>query len=507
MISFDWQILKNGNDIRGVANDGIIGEKPTMTVEKVTSIGQGFVRWLRNKNCLTNHRIAIGMDCRITSPMFMTALEESITAMGCDVLNCGLSSTPAMMASTNMDELNIDAAIMITGSHLPFNRNGLKFFYNNSGITKDELSEILLFAALGNNEHHPSPGNVHIANILALYSLRFKNMIIEHLAEGADDAQQPLKGLKIVVDAGNGVGAFFARRVLKPLGADISDSQFLIPDGRFPNHKPNPEDYEAMRSIVTAVNYAKADLGILFDADVDRVAIVDNEGRAISRNELVALAAAMVLEEHPGSAVVTDSITSTGLGHFITNILGGTHIRYQRGYNNVINEAKRLNDNQQECWLAVETSGHVAFKENAFSDDGAYFATKLIIKLAKLKRTGQQLYSLIEQLPVPMESTEIRLNIHGNDFSRIAHETLSGLRQFVTQIKGWVEVNQNYEGLRVMCNNEDEKGWFLIRLSLHDPVMPLNIETDITGGTTVIINKLKMFFRNVSMIDSTALYK
>lgn len=507
MISFDWQILKNGSDIRGVAMDGIIGEKPTMTVDKVSSIGQGFVRWLKNKNGLTNHRIAIGMDCRITSPMFLETLEESITAMGCDVLNCGMASTPAMMASTQMKELNIDGAIMITGSHLPFNRNGLKFFYNNLGITKEELSEILLCATLGSNEQHPTPGNIYITNLLAMYSQRLKDMICSQLANYTDEGALPLQGLKIVIDAGNGVGAFFANRVLKPLGADISESQFLIPDGRFPNHSPNPEDYEAMRSIVTAVNYAKADLGILFDADVDRVAIVDNEGRQIGRNELVALASAMVLEEHPKTAVVTDSITSTGLGHFITNVLGGTHIRYQRGHNNVINEAKRLNNNGQECWLAAETSGHVAFKDNNFSDDGAYFTTKLIIKLAQLKHSGQQLFSLIEQLPVPQESTEIRLNIQGNDFSRIAHETLSGLRQFVTQINGWVEVNQNYEGLRVMCNNDDEKGWFLIRLSLHDPVMPLNIESDIKGGTSVIVNKLKMFFRNVRQIDSSTLYK
>lgn len=506
-MAFDGHILWNGSDLRGVATDGIIGEKTTMTVENVAAIGQGFIRWLNEQGRLHSRRIAIGMDCRITSPMFLETLEESITDMGCDVLNCGLASTPAMMASTKMSELNVDAAIMITGSHLPFNRNGLKLFYNNANVTRDELSEILIHTALGGNERHHTPGNVHICNLIALYSKRLKDMIVDMAPINTDNPTLPLQGMKIVVDAGNGAGAFFANRVLKPLGADISGSQFLTPDGRFPNHAPNPEDYEAMRAIVTAVGYAKADLGILFDADVDRVAIVDGEGRAISRNELVALASAMILEEHPKTAVVTDSITSTGLGHFITNILGGTHVRFQRGYSNVIKEAKRLNDNGQECWLAVETSGHVALKENDFCDDGAYFATKLIIKLAHLKQENRPFYSLIEELPVPAESVEKRLNIQNNDFSRIAHDTLSGLRQFVTQIKGWVEVNQNYEGLRVMCNNDDERGWFLIRLSLHDPVLPLNIESDIEGGTSVIISKLKMYFRNIRHIDSTPLYK
>lgn len=507
MIAFDWQILKNGSDIRGVATDGIIGEKVTMTIDKVASIGQGYIRWLANQGRLHSQRIAIGMDCRITSPMFLEALEESITAMGCDVLNCGLASTPAMMASTEMKELNVDAAIMITGSHLPFNRNGMKFFYNNRGISKDDLSEILLFSALGSNDQHPTIGNIHITNLMSIYSQRLRDKIISELASESEDPSQPLKGLKIVVDAGNGVGAFFANKVLKPLGADVSGSQFLIPDGRFPNHVPNPEDYEAMRAITTAVKYHNADIGILFDADVDRVAIVDCDGRSISRNELVATASALVLEEHPNTTVVTDSITSTGLSHFIASNLGGRHVRFQRGYNNVINEAKRLNDIGEECWLAVETSGHVAFKENSFSDDGAYFATKLIIKMARLKKQGLQLYSLIESLTVPLESVELRLNIKGNDFNRVAQETMSGLRQYVTQVRGWEEVNQNYEGLRVICNNDNEKGWFLIRLSLHDPVMPLNIESDIEGGIDVIISKLKMFFRNSTHIDSSKLYR
>lgn len=504
MVSYDWLQLQNGADIRGVAAEGIIGESVTLTTDKVYALGQGFVLWLWEQLGKHPLRIAVGADCRLTGPHFVETLEKAITEMNCDVLNCGLSSTPSMMLSTKLPEVRADGAIMVTGSHMAFNRNGLKFFTMGQDITREQMSEIIEFAASKHSvETHR--GSVHIMNLQSVYSSGLRRMIVESMAEYGN-THHPLEGLKIVVDAGNGAGSFYAQRVLRPLGADILASLFMNPDGRFPNHMPNPEDYEAMRSVADAVALSGADMGILFDSDVDRIAIVDSEGRFINRNELVAMASAIVLEEHPATSIVTDSITSNGLSRFIVDILGGIHHRYQRGYRNVINEAKRLNAAGQPCWLAVETSGHAAFKENSFYDDGAYFATKLVIKLAQLKHQGKTLFSLIERLPVPLESNEYRLNILDDDFSRVASETMVSLRQFVSQISGWEEVPQNYEGLRVMCNNDYEKGWFIIRQSLHDPVMPLNIECDISGGTIAIIKKLKLFFRNIRTIDSSQLF-
>lgn len=506
MVGTEWTQLQNGADIRGVAAEGIIGEEVTLTSEKVAALGRGFVQWLWQRYGKHPMRIVIGTDSRMTGPKFLEDLESSITAIGCEVLNCGLSSTPSILLSTKLPEVRADGAIMltVTGSHMAFNDNGMKFFTGGQDITKEDLTAIIEFAAAPYNEKVTNEGQVHIFNLQAVYSAGLRRMISEALPR--PEGQRPLEGLKIIVDAGNGAGAFYAQRVLRHMGADVSDSQFLYPDGRFSNHSPNPDDYEAMRSLSAAVKIHHADLGILFDSDVDRMAIVDNDGRNINRNELVALAAAIVLEEHPGTAIVTDSITSNGLGHFITKVLGGQHHRYQRGYRNVINEAKRLNCNNKPCWLAVETSGHAAFKENSFYDDGAYFATKIVIKLAQLKREGKTLFSLIEQLPVPEESIEFRLDILDADFSRIATETLDSLRTFITQISGWEEENQNYEGLRVLCTNEYEQGWFIIRQSLHDAVMPINIESDIKGGTEAIIKKLRLFFRNIQTIDSMQLF-
>ena len=133
----------------------------------------------------------------------------------------------------------------------------------------------------------------------------------------APDYDHPLAGLHIVVDAGNGAGGFYAWDVLEPLGADISGSQFLEPDGMFPNHIPNPENETAMASICQAVKASGADLGVIFDTDVDRAGAVDKNGREINRNRIIALISAILLQEHPGTAIVTDSITSSGLKAFI----------------------------------------------------------------------------------------------------------------------------------------------------------------------------------------------
>lgn len=514
MADMSLSILQNGSDIRGIAAEGIIGESVTLTEEKVSRLGLGFVAWLRKQpigavaqqQANRRLRIAIGMDGRLTGPAFAEALQQSIAGTGCDVLNCGLASTPAMLQSTILDEIKADGAIMITGSHMRFNRNGLKFFANGQEIDKAQLTEIIELASGAKPSAAEKRGNIHICNLLSVYCNYLRKKICDELEPIAGNPQRPLTGLKIVVDAGNGAGGFFATRVLLPLGADITGSQFLAPDGRFPNHIPDPEDYEAMRSVRGAVNYAGADMGILFDSDVDRAAFVDDEGHVINRNEFVAMVAAITLSEHPHTSIVTDSITSSGLTVFVRDILGAHQCRFQRGYRNVINEAIRKNNAGNPCWLAVETSGHAAFKENHFCDDAAYLATKVIIKLAQLKHEGKRLYSLIDRLPVPIESREFRLRILDEDFTRAAQKTLDGMRQFVSQTETWEEVHQNHEGLRVMCNGEGESGWFLMRQSLHSPVMVINLEADKPGGMKAIVHKLKRYFRNVASIDSGILY-
>ena len=142
----------------------------------------------------------------------------------------------------------------------------------------------------------------------------------------------------------------------------------------FPNHIPNPENEDAMRSICAAVRNNNADLGIIFDTDVDRAGCVGADGEEINRNRLIALAAYMVSGEKGGATIVTDSVTSDGLREYLENTLNDTHYRYRRGYKNVINKAIELCRDGINCPLAIETSGHAALRENYFLDDGAYFS-------------------------------------------------------------------------------------------------------------------------------------
>jgi len=499
----DWKKLQNGSDIRGVALAGVAGENVNLTPEVAEVLGKSFAIWLVGKG-FKNPRVAIGTDSRVTGPMLKRAFSEGLTALGVNVVDCGLASTPAMFMACIDEKMKVDGAVMLTASHLPFNRNGMKFFTDRGGFDKQDINDLLKIAAGGSFPGSITSGGVEDVDFISVYA----GILVNKIRKGVNDREryeQPLGGLKIIVDAGNGAGGFFAHKVLVPLGADIEGSQFLEPDGHFPNHVPNPEDNEAMEAISTAVRRTGADLGVIFDTDVDRTAIVDASGKAISRNELIALISAVILDEHPGSVIVTDSITSAGLKWFIENELGGIHHRYKRGYKNVINESKRLNEEGSASWLAIETSGHAALKENYFLDDGAYLVAKLLIKMARMRNENRSLTSLIENMPVPADSREFRLPLTSEDFHEYGNKIISFIEAMALKEPDWTLQEPNYEGIRILCSNPQEKGWFLLRLSLHDPLMPLNIESDVEGGVKAMATRLGQLLKEFEYLDTSSL--
>lgn len=490
-----WLNVKNGTDIRGVAVEN--EDRPVnLTEEMVKSIGKAFVVLIskkKNKD-LKELKLSIGMDSRITSEKLKEILMTEIKTLGCTIYDCGICSTPAMFMTTVLEGYKFDGAIEITASHLPYYYNGFKFFTDKGGFESGDVTELLEIAEQGDFPQSSLSGKVITVDFMEVYSEFLRNKIID----GIDDNKnklKPLKGFKIVVDAGNGVGGFFVERILSKLGADISGSQFLEPDGTFPNHIPNPENKKAMEAIREATLKNDADLGIIFDTDVDRAAIVDNKGSEINRNLIIALSSAIVLEEYPGSIVVTDSVTSNGLKKFI-EAKGGVHHRFKRGYKNVINEAIRFNKEGKESHLAIETSGHAALKENYFLDDGAYLVAKILIKMAKLRNEGgKTLSDLIADLEVPYESVEQRIKINCEDFKNYGLSVLEDIKEYVEGVSGWNMEPNNFEGVRVNCDKKNGNGWFLLRLSLHEPVMPLNIESDEEGGANKIIPKLTEFLK------------
>lgn len=497
MKNIDFKKFKSGTDIRGIAVD-TPEHKTDLTNEAITAMTGGFARWLTGKTGKSPEalKVAVGHDSRISADRISSAVANALSLAGINVLLCGLSSTPAMFMSTV--DGGADAAIQITASHHPYERNGLKFFTKDGGLEGEDISAILEYAAL-ELPAADKAGNVESFDYMPRYAEILRNMICDSLGVTAQD--KPLSGFRFAVDAGNGAGGFYALDVLEPLGADISGSRYLEPDGMFPNHIPNPENAQAMAAVTEATVESGADLGIIFDTDVDRAGCVDSSGREINRNSLIALAATIALEGNEGGTVVTDSVTSSGLKVFINEQLGGVHHRFKRGYKNVINEAIRLNNEGINCPLAIETSGHAALRENYFLDDGAYLITKIIIKLAKLRREGKELSDLIGTLSKPAEELEIRFSITEPDFKAYGAGVLDELEKYAAEISDFEIADDNREGLRVSADGG--KSWFLLRMSVHDPIMPLNIESDIPGGAHRLARRISEFFIRFDGLDTT----
>ncbi len=501
--------VQNGNDVRGtvIATDT---EKQTLSGPIVTCIARAFAGFLAEKcgKTVSGLRIGVGHDSRVTADLITAACIAGLS--GAKVYDCALITTPAMFQSTILPKSDFDGAIMITASHLPFNRNGLKFFTKDGALAKAELTKILDEAAVLAAEYaEPDPDT--LLNIDALPKgtippepFDMKAVYCGHMMDvirrevSSDDYDHPLKGLHIVEDAGNGAAGFFATDILEPLGADISGSVYLEPDGTFPNHVPNPENHAAMEAARKATLDAKADLGVIFDCDGDRGAVVFSDGTEVNRNTLIALLSVIIAGQAPGSTIVTDSVTSDELAVFLTEELGLKHLRFKRGYKNVIDKGIELNNAGEVCELAIETSGHGAFKENYFSDDGAYIATKIICRMAKLRKEGKKIESLIEKLGHPAEAAEIRLKITEPDFKAYGQQVLDDFKVFCAADPRFRIVSPNHEGVRVAFDDKEVKGWLLIRLSLHDPVIPINLESKEPGGVEILKARIKPFIASHS---------
>lgn len=493
--------LQNGTDVRGVACEGVPGEEITLTEEVAENIAKAFCVWLLSRTGKTSVTVAVGYDSRITANSLCNAVANGILSTGHNVVLTGLSTTPSMFMLLKEENLDFSCqgSIMITASHLPFNRNGLKFFSPQGGLEKADVTEILTLAA-NYRFSEGVTGNKSYYNYLDLYA----SSLVEQVRRATGE-EKPLFGKKIVVDAGNGAGGFFVDKVLAPLGANTDGSQFLEPDGHFPNHIPNPENNEAMQFICTAVKNAKADFGIIFDTDVDRASAVDKWGNEINRNRLIALISAILLEEKKGT-IVTDSVTSDGLTKFIES-KGGRHHRFKRGYKNVINEAIRLNAAGEYTPLAIETSGHAAFKENYFLDDGAYLITRLLVALAKAAKENRELTDLISELEMPAESLEIRVKfVGGCDFKTLGQKLIKDFENYVRNLSYAELAKNNYEGCRVALSKNFGDGWALVRLSLHDPVLPINVESNTPHGCLTSLKILYYFLRKYPFLDVTPLF-
>ncbi len=484
----DLMYLKSGTDIRGTALEKD-GKSIDLTDERLMSITNSFVVFLKNKLGKEDVSVAVGYDSRLSSPRIAETVVSTLLSLNVNVYDSGLSSTPAMFMS--IINFNIDASIEITASHLPMEMNGLKFFTRDGGFSGDDIKEILSYA----ESNTYSFGEITSSASSIPNMEKYCHNLCEMIKKGvnAEDYEKPLKNLKVVVDAGNGVGSFYAEKVLKVLGADTDGSRYLEPDGNFPNHIPNPENKVAMASICEAVKESGADFGVIFDTDCDRAACVDKNGNEINRNKLVALSAYIALRGKEGGVIVTDSVTSDGLNEFIEKDLKGIHHRFKRGYKNVIDEAIRLKGEGKWAPLAIETSGHAAYEENYYLDDGAYLITKIIIELARLSKCGKSIDDIIKILKTPLEEKEIRVKISLSDFKDYGLSVIDDFKALCEETDGISVSPVNHEGVRVNFNETAGDGWQLLRMSVHEPLLVLNCESNKNGGVSQMMSFFKGF--------------
>ncbi|KAG2611046.1 hypothetical protein PVAP13_4KG114900 [Panicum virgatum] len=440
--------LQNGPDVRGMALEGEKGRPVDLTPLAVEVVAESFGEWLREELQRPEGeelRVSVGCDPRLSGARLSAALFAGLARAGCSVFDMGLATTPACFMSTILPRFNYDASIMMTASHLPYTRNGLKFFTKRGGLTSVDVEKICNRAAqkyvarkmgLGSRG---TPPVVMRVDLMSAYSQHLRDIIKQRVAHPTH-YDTPLKGFKVIVNAGNGCGGFFTWDVLEKLGADTTGSLHLEPDGMFPNHMPNPEDATAMSLTRDAVLAHGADLGVVFDTDVDRSGVVDDTGAAINGDRLIALMSAIVLDEHPGTMVVTDARASDGLTRFIAS-RGGHHCLYRVGYRNVIDKGVQLNNDGVETHLMMETTGHGALKENYFLDDGAYMVVKIVIEMVRMKLAELDggVGSLIMDLEEPAESVLLRMNILGEPKHAKQRGTMA-----VEAFKNYIQVNLKF---------------------------------------------------------------
>lgn len=493
-------VLQNGSDIRGIA---IATDEyaVNLTTQATQNIVRGLIHWLIQDSGLAQIyqqgqlTIGIGRDSRLSGSDLVSTFTEEAVRLGIQMIDFGIATTPALFMSTQYPQFKCHAGVMITASHLPYYFNGIKIFSANGGAEHDDIDFIL-----SHYEDLPSSrlGSVTQADLMTPYA----QDLVTKIRQACKGQEKPLSGLKIIVDAGNGAGGFFAGKVLAELGADTTGSQFLDPDGTFPNHIPNPDNKEAMESIRQAVLKQGADLGIIFDTDVDRAALVTKSGSILNRNNLIAVLSQIILAEHPGTSIVTNSPTTEHLKVFIEG-LGGKQIRYISGYRNVINKALETNKAGIDCQLAIETSGHAAFKENYFLDDGTYVAAKILMLLPKLQAQGQSLDDLIAQLKQPVETQEVRFKLESPDYRKLGEQVIAALRQ--TQFEGFTFNPENEEGVRFDLTAPYGEGWLLLRMSLHEPLLVLQVENDQAGHIPAVLQTISTFLDKYPTVNQEKL--
>jgi len=426
------QSLFRAYDVRGV-----VGE--TLTTQIAQLLGQAVGTLVQEQG---GQRVAVACDARLSSPDLITALNRGLQSTGCAVLDIGQAPTPLLYFA--MHTQAVQAGIMVTGSHNPSDYNGFKIVAGDRVLDGEELQAVR--QRMLDGVFQQGKGSVERVDLIGQY------------VEAVVNELQLARPLKVVVDAGNGVAGELAIATFEALGCEVLPL-FCEPDGRFPNHHPDPGQPENLSALMREVQAQGADIGFAFDGDGDRLGVVDDGGGSVWPDAVLMLLAADVLGRHPGVDILYDVKSSRHLASFILSH-GGRPIMWKSGHSRM--RAKML---ETGALLGGEFSGHVFIKERWFGfDDAVYAAARLLEILALEPRSSREVFAELPSSPATPEYQLMLKEGQSRELMRAldAHKVFDDARL--------VEL----DGLRVEFAN----GWGVIRPSNTTPSLTFRFEAD-----------------------------
>jgi len=416
---------------------GLVGQE--LTPETVEVLGKGMGTYFRRHG---KREVALGRDCRLSSPSFAEALTRGLLTTGCSVVDLGIIPTPLLYFT--MYEKKKEAGVMITGSHNPPEYNGFKM---NLGTETLYGETIQVIRALIDMEDFTldAPGTRTSYDIVPEY--------IDYCVKNIRLARK----LKVVVDAGNGTGGVVAVPIFERLGVEVIPL-FCEMDGRFPNHHPDPTLPEAMQPLVAKVAETGADAGIAYDGDADRIGVVDDKGQIIWGDMLMILFSRDILPSHPGAAIISE-VKATKLLYQEIERLGGRGIMWKTGHSLIKKKIK-----EEKALLAGEMSGHIFFADRFFGFDDAIYSSLRLLEI--LSRTPRKMSELLADLPKTYSTPEIRVYASEEVKFKIVEAVKNELARKYPII--------DIDGVRATFPH----GWALVRASNTQAVLVMRFEAD-----------------------------
>ena len=407
-------------------------------------------------------RVSVGRDCRLTSDAYAEALITGLASTGLQVYDLGICPTPLLYFS--LFHLDLDGGVEVTASHNTSEYNGFKLCLGKDTLYGEQIQEIR--SKMESNDFaEETGGKVERYEIVPPYQ--------RHLLQDVRKLKRPLK---IVVDAGNGVGGPVAPAIFRRLGCTVWEIG-CIPDGNFPLHHPDPTVTENLQILIEKVRAENADVGFAYDGDADRIGVVDEKGGIIWGDELLVLFARDVLQRHPNATIVSEVKCSQRLYDDIAK-RGGVPIMWKAGHSLLkakLNEARAL--------LAGELTGHMFFNERYFGYDDAIYASVRLLEI--LSNSDRPLSALLADLPKTVSTPEIRIACPDERKFIIADLAKDYFRKHYDII--------DIDGVRVQFPD----GWGLIRASNTQPALVLRFEArtadQLNAYRAIVENKLKDF--------------